>query len=226
MTHQISLPTVCGQYKSVRYYEGIVELCLCAAGHKDPQKLGLHFYKTAQPPEDSMGQKAYFDRYVDSSLEIDILGTLETCLPHNSFSVSQLFTRFPPSETCLPHNSFSVSQLFTQFPPSGSSATHACLTIHSVCHSYSPSSPLQRHACLTIHSVCHSYSPSSPLQRHACLTIHSVCHSYSPSSPLQAAVLLYPHCHTKPAAHTGPSAHPDLRYTHECRTNITTTTGE
>ena len=62
VTKQISVPLVCDQYKSLNYYEGIVELALCTAAQKDPQNLALQFYKAGQPREDAVGQKALLDR--------------------------------------------------------------------------------------------------------------------------------------------------------------------
>ena len=64
MTHQISLPSVCDKYRVLRYYEGVVDLSLCAASHKDPQWLGLHYYQSGQPPEDLAGQRAFMERCV------------------------------------------------------------------------------------------------------------------------------------------------------------------
>lgn len=48
----------------VRFYEGVVELCLTAADKKDPQKLGPHFYKNGEPEEDAVGQQAFQERCV------------------------------------------------------------------------------------------------------------------------------------------------------------------
>ncbi|XP_056593188.1 nuclear pore complex protein Nup155 isoform X1 [Triplophysa dalaica] len=56
------LPLVCSQYRQVRFYEGVVELCLTAADKKDPQKLGPHFYRNGEPEEDISGQQAFQDR--------------------------------------------------------------------------------------------------------------------------------------------------------------------
>lgn len=50
--------------RSVRFYEGVVELCLTAADKKDPQKLGPHFYRNGEPEEDSTGQQAFQERSV------------------------------------------------------------------------------------------------------------------------------------------------------------------
>nr|XP_006006991.2 PREDICTED: nuclear pore complex protein Nup155 [Latimeria chalumnae] len=62
ISHQVDLPNVCSQYRQVRFYEGVVELCLTAAEKKDLQGLGLHFYKNGEPEEDSAGQQASQER--------------------------------------------------------------------------------------------------------------------------------------------------------------------
>ncbi|RXN00007.1 Nuclear pore complex protein Nup155 [Acipenser ruthenus] len=62
ISHQTDLPHVCTQYRQVRFYEGVVELCLTAADKKDPQRLGPHFYKNGEPEEDTVGQQAFHDR--------------------------------------------------------------------------------------------------------------------------------------------------------------------
>lgn len=92
ISHHTDLPLVCAQYRqgerlsgsalhaeelndryithwsssapSVRFYEGVVELCLTAADKKDPQKLGPHFYRNGEPEEDSTGQQAFQERSV------------------------------------------------------------------------------------------------------------------------------------------------------------------
>uniref|UniRef100_A0A667FWK5 Nucleoporin 155 n=1 Tax=Lynx canadensis TaxID=61383 RepID=A0A667FWK5_LYNCA len=45
-----------------RFYEGVVELSLTAAEKKDPQGLGLHFYKHGEPEEDLVGLQAFQER--------------------------------------------------------------------------------------------------------------------------------------------------------------------
>ncbi|XP_048037305.1 nuclear pore complex protein Nup155 isoform X1 [Megalobrama amblycephala] len=62
ISHHTDLPLVCSQYRQVRFYEGVVELCLTAADKKDPQKLGPHFYRNGEPEEDSTGQQACQER--------------------------------------------------------------------------------------------------------------------------------------------------------------------
>ncbi|XP_061119630.1 nuclear pore complex protein Nup155 isoform X2 [Conger conger] len=62
ISHHTDLPLVCTQYRQVRFYEGVVELCLVAADKKDPQGLGLHFYKNGEPEEDVPGQVSFQER--------------------------------------------------------------------------------------------------------------------------------------------------------------------
>uniref|UniRef100_A0A4X2JYW2 Nucleoporin 155 n=1 Tax=Vombatus ursinus TaxID=29139 RepID=A0A4X2JYW2_VOMUR len=62
ISHQVDLSNVCAQYRQVRFYEGVVELSLTAAEKKDPQGLGLHFYKHGEPEEDTVGLQAFQER--------------------------------------------------------------------------------------------------------------------------------------------------------------------
>ncbi|XP_029434414.1 nuclear pore complex protein Nup155 isoform X2 [Rhinatrema bivittatum] len=62
ISYQVDLSNVCAQYRQVRFYEGVVELCLSAAEKKDPQGLGLHFYKNGEPEEDALGLQAFQER--------------------------------------------------------------------------------------------------------------------------------------------------------------------
>lgn len=62
ISHNTDLPLVCSQYRQVRFYEGVMELCLTAADKKDHQRLGLHFYRNGEPEEDSSGQQAFQER--------------------------------------------------------------------------------------------------------------------------------------------------------------------
>lgn len=64
ISHHTDLPLVCSQYRQVRFYEGVMELCLTAADKKDPQKLGPHFYKNGEPEEDMAGKQAFQERFV------------------------------------------------------------------------------------------------------------------------------------------------------------------
>uniref|UniRef100_A0A2I3HXB7 Nucleoporin 155 n=1 Tax=Nomascus leucogenys TaxID=61853 RepID=A0A2I3HXB7_NOMLE len=62
ISNQVDLSNVCVQYRQVRFYEGVVELSLTAAEKKDPQGLGLHFYKHGEPEEDIVGLQAFQER--------------------------------------------------------------------------------------------------------------------------------------------------------------------
>ncbi|XP_068430633.1 nuclear pore complex protein Nup155 [Clinocottus analis] len=62
ISQHTDLPLVCSQYRQVRFYEGVLELCLTAADKKDPQGLGPHFYKNGEPEEDGVGQQAFHER--------------------------------------------------------------------------------------------------------------------------------------------------------------------
>lgn len=56
--------TLSSSLSQVRFYEGVVELSLTAAEKKDPQGLGLHFYKNGEPDEDIVGLQAFQERQV------------------------------------------------------------------------------------------------------------------------------------------------------------------
>ncbi|KAM6303695.1 nuclear pore complex protein Nup155 isoform 2-T2 [Podargus strigoides] len=62
ISNQVDLANVCAQYRQVHFYEGVVELSLTAAEKKDPQGLGLHFYKNGEPEEDVAGLQAFQER--------------------------------------------------------------------------------------------------------------------------------------------------------------------
>ena len=53
---------MCESYDNLHYHEGIVELVLSSAAQVDPQNLGLHYYKSNQPPGDVVGQGAFMER--------------------------------------------------------------------------------------------------------------------------------------------------------------------
>ena len=50
-------------YHVVQFYDGVVEVCLCAANQKDLQGLALRHYKSGQPGDDIQGRNAFTDRY-------------------------------------------------------------------------------------------------------------------------------------------------------------------
>lgn len=62
ISQHTDLSLVCSQYRQVRFYEGVLELCLTSADKKDPQRLGPHFYKNGEPDDDKVGQQAFQER--------------------------------------------------------------------------------------------------------------------------------------------------------------------
>lgn len=77
VTHLIPLSTVCTSYVNLHYHEGIVELVLSSAAQVDPQNLGLHYYKSNQPPGDVVGHGAFMERL---KIYSTITGTLKSLL--------------------------------------------------------------------------------------------------------------------------------------------------
>ncbi|XP_044520250.1 nuclear pore complex protein Nup155 isoform X2 [Gracilinanus agilis] len=76
ISNQVDLCNVCAQYRQVRFYEGIVELSLTAAEKKDPQGLGLHFYKHGEPEDDTVGLQAFQERLTSYKCITDTLQEL------------------------------------------------------------------------------------------------------------------------------------------------------
>uniref|UniRef100_A0A3Q4GBE5 Nucleoporin 155 n=1 Tax=Neolamprologus brichardi TaxID=32507 RepID=A0A3Q4GBE5_NEOBR len=72
ISQHTDLPLVCSQYRQVRFYEGILELCLTAAEKKDPQRLGPHFYKNGEPEQDRVGQQAFQESASQTPLSLNI----------------------------------------------------------------------------------------------------------------------------------------------------------
>lgn len=56
-----------------------MELSLTAAEKKDPQGLGLHFYKHGEPEEDIVGLQAFQERQVSHLSRLSTLW-IQTCL--------------------------------------------------------------------------------------------------------------------------------------------------
>lgn len=63
----------------------MAELSLSAAEKKDPQGLGLHYYKNGEPDEDPVGQQAFQERFVQLLHICKYLTTnlVRTCLIRN-----------------------------------------------------------------------------------------------------------------------------------------------
>ncbi|CAL9683382.1 unnamed protein product [Knipowitschia caucasica] len=62
ISQHTDLSLVCAQYRQVRFYEGVLELCLTSADKKDPQRFGPHYYKNGEPEDDRVGQQAFQER--------------------------------------------------------------------------------------------------------------------------------------------------------------------
>ncbi len=54
---RVNLDVLVSHLTAVHYYEGAVEMALAAAAKRDPQGLGLHFYKNGEPAEDQQGMQ-------------------------------------------------------------------------------------------------------------------------------------------------------------------------
>ncbi|CAL8321736.1 unnamed protein product [Lota lota] len=78
ISQHTDLPLVCSQYRQVRFYEGVLELCLTAAEKKDPQGLGPHFYKNGEPEEDRAGHLAFQERLLCYKCITDTMQELVT----------------------------------------------------------------------------------------------------------------------------------------------------
>jgi hypothetical protein len=55
-----NLTQVCEALQTAGCYEAVFELCLTAVEKRDPQNIGLHYYRKSEPPEDIQGQN-YFN---------------------------------------------------------------------------------------------------------------------------------------------------------------------
>uniref|UniRef100_A0A3Q3WJ45 Uncharacterized protein n=1 Tax=Mola mola TaxID=94237 RepID=A0A3Q3WJ45_MOLML len=91
ISQHTDLPLVCSQYRQVRFYEGVLELCLTAADKKDPQRLGPHFYKNGEPEDDRVGQQAFQERHHAGAGEPDVYDLFEQLLGLAQRSQDELF---------------------------------------------------------------------------------------------------------------------------------------
>lgn len=55
-----NLTQVCETLQQAGCYEAVFELCLTSVEKRDPQNIGLHYYRKSEPPEDIQGQ-SYFN---------------------------------------------------------------------------------------------------------------------------------------------------------------------
>lgn len=93
-----------------------MELCTCAAQHKDPQERALHYYKSSQPQDDIVGKNAFLERYILKQLYYhDLLEQNASCFI--SFNRQQVYVpvttalgllvskdQSPPLSTSVPLN--------------------------------------------------------------------------------------------------------------------------
>lgn len=72
----VDLNLMCGLFRSVGFYKGIVELCLCSAQRRDPQGLALHYYKNGEPQDDQVGLQSFINRMKCYKHVIDAINDL------------------------------------------------------------------------------------------------------------------------------------------------------
>lgn len=73
---RVNLSSVCREFVSCQFYEGVVEISIQCAAKCDPKDIGFHFYKNNQPPEDTVGYQAYAQRmecYREVTKVLDLL---------------------------------------------------------------------------------------------------------------------------------------------------------
>ncbi len=60
---RINLDVLVSHLAAVHCYEGAVEVALAAAAKRDPQRLGLHYYKNGEPIDDQQGMQVDINPY-------------------------------------------------------------------------------------------------------------------------------------------------------------------
>lgn len=58
----LPLHSICQQFISTDFYEGVVELTAVCAAKSDPEEVGIHFYNNGEPTEDREGYTCYATR--------------------------------------------------------------------------------------------------------------------------------------------------------------------
>jgi len=76
ITAKLNLPAISLHFEAVHFYDGIVDLCLTAAGQRDPHGRAQHFYNNGEPIDDQQGLQAYVARTDCYRTITDILGQL------------------------------------------------------------------------------------------------------------------------------------------------------
>lgn len=92
----LNLGFICNLFQGVRFYHGIVDLCLCAAQRGDPQGLALHYYKNGEPKDDQQGFQAYVNRMKCYKAVIDTISHLMSLSTSHPQSPSVPKTPGPP----------------------------------------------------------------------------------------------------------------------------------
>ncbi|KAH8377789.1 hypothetical protein KR093_007134, partial [Drosophila rubida] len=70
----LPLHSICQQFISVDFYEGVVELSATCASKIDPEEIGIHYYNNNEPPEDREGYTCFVTRmnyYKEVQLMLD-----------------------------------------------------------------------------------------------------------------------------------------------------------
>lgn len=84
-----NLSQVCETLQSAGCYEAIFELCLTAVEKRDPQNIGLYYYRKSEPSEDTQGQYYFGLRAECYKCMLDVLNSLlkspgASAMAHNS----------------------------------------------------------------------------------------------------------------------------------------------
>ena len=121
VTHLIPLPSVCESYDNLHYHEGIIELVLSSAVQVDPQNLGLHYYKSNQPPGDVIGQRAFMERLkiyatITKILEKLLRDQLQPVAPSSAIPAQPGPPPAKPDKEELPNPRKEVDMIYFSFP--------------------------------------------------------------------------------------------------------------
>ncbi|XP_020807415.1 nuclear pore complex protein Nup155 [Drosophila serrata] len=58
----LPLRSICQQFTSTEFYEGVIELTAVCAAKSDPEEVGIHFYTNGEPSEDREGYACFVTR--------------------------------------------------------------------------------------------------------------------------------------------------------------------
>ena len=99
-----NLSQVCETLQSAGCYEAIFELCLTAVEKRDPQNIGLYYYRKSEPAEDTQGQYYFNLRAECYKCMLDVLNTLLKS-PSVSFVHTVAPSAFSNQQSRLPKES-------------------------------------------------------------------------------------------------------------------------